>query len=166
MCVAFTGDLAELFIIAFIINANYIPTLLTNRKWKTSIFFYLSASFLMTLLPPPRRFCFHPCPFVCCAVGLSAKLQKNYWTDFHETWKEDETWPRINSINFWCRSRWERKGPEMLSHSLTLRFSTFFFNFSGNNLWILMKKIWKKSILQPGIPKVILLPNYWSLRIQ
>ena len=37
----------------------------------------------------------HPCLF----VGLSAGWRKNYATDFHETWMEDESQSRIDPID-------------------------------------------------------------------
>ena len=34
-------------------------------------------------------------------VGLSAGFHKNYRTDFHKTWMEDGSRPRMDPINFW-----------------------------------------------------------------
>ena len=53
--------------------------------------------------------CFHLRLFVSGLVGLSAGLQqKKQETDFQETWMKDRSGPRIDPINFWCRSRWKR----------------------------------------------------------
>lgn len=47
-------------------------------------------------------------------------------TDVHESWMEDGSQPRTDTINFWGRSR-----------SL---LPIIFIHFSGSNGWILMRK--------------------------
>lgn len=37
---------------------------------------------------------------VCVLVGLSAGFNKNYWTDFCQTWMEDEPQPRTDPLTF------------------------------------------------------------------
>ena len=69
-------------------------------------------------------------------VGLWAGWNKNYRTDFHKTWMKEGSLPRLEPINFWCRSL------NLFWLSLTLRHGAFFNifdNFSGNSAWILMK---------------------------
>lgn len=39
-------------------------------------------------------------------IGLLAEWHKSYWTDLHVTWMENESRPRIESINFGSGSRW------------------------------------------------------------
>lgn len=60
----------------------------------------------------------HVYTHICLLVGLSAGWHKNFWMDFHKTWMEEESRPRMDPMNFWCRSRrfsslclrlWERR---------------------------------------------------------
>lgn len=67
-----------------------------------------------------------PCSLVCL-IGLSARLHKNYRTDFHKTWVKDEFWGEIDTINFWCRAGHKNS----LSPFLKKHFSTFFVNISS-----------------------------------
>ena len=55
------------------------------------------------LLPLPGRLCFN----VCLYVWSLARLSKNYWTDYHETWWKDVIWVWEEPIQFWWRSRSE-----------------------------------------------------------
>lgn len=50
--------------------------------------------------------------FVCCSVGLLARLQKNYRKDFHKAWREDGSRPRMD------RNPHKGKAPEIFSHLL------------------------------------------------
>ena len=64
---------------------------------------------------------------------------------------EDGSWPRIDRIIFWCRSR-SRDGSRDDFLTLTLPdkvFSDIFINFSVNNVGILMKKM--RHIYMTGI---------------
>lgn len=50
------------------------------------------------VLPPPRMLSFLPCPFVGGLV-CQQDYTKIYRMDFHETWIEDVSQPRIDPIN-------------------------------------------------------------------
>ena len=46
-----------------------------------------------------------PCDCLFTSVSLSAGLHKSFWTDFHETWMEDVSRPKIDPINFWIHMK-------------------------------------------------------------
>jgi len=54
------------------------------------------AMYKQTLLPPPRRICFHHCLSVC----LLATLRKNFQTDLHEIFGEGWQLAMNNWSNF------------------------------------------------------------------
>lgn len=46
-----------------------------------------------------------PPDIVICSFVLLAWFRKNYWTNFHHTWRRDGVWAWDESIKFWCRCR-------------------------------------------------------------
>lgn len=53
--------------------------------------------------------------------GLSTGLHKNCGTDFHETWVEGGSWPRIDPNKLWCRSEKRDEQRNLFSRSLTMQ---------------------------------------------
>ena len=76
-----------------------------NKHFLFDSLHFLGEIFLNHL--PPPRLCFSPVSFSLSGhfVGLWPELHKNCWMNFHETWMEDASQPRIDPINFRCRSR-------------------------------------------------------------
>ena len=58
---------------------------------------------------------------VCWLFGSSAGLHKKRWANFHTTWMEDLSRPRMDPVNFWCRSR-ERDGSMTFFHCPHVKF--------------------------------------------
>jgi len=57
---------------------------------------------IRTLLPPPRKLCFH---FVCESLRSLAVLRENYSTDLKKkNWWQGGTWPTEETIIFWWQS--------------------------------------------------------------
>ena len=56
---------------------------------------------------------------------------------FLQTWMEEGSWRRSDPINFYCKSR---------NFCETGRSPAFFGNFSGNDAWMLLKKIRRTKV--------------------
>lgn len=67
-------------------------------------------------------------------VGLSAGEHKNCWTEFHQTWTEDESQPRTEPINFWFGSR-QRGAYVLLPLWHWNHFCPSFFPSQWRELW-------------------------------
>ena len=60
---------------------------LKSLKKKNLLISWVNSSYKEVMLSPVS---------ICLLVGLSIGLHKNYYTDFHETWMEDVSRPRID----------------------------------------------------------------------
>jgi len=63
--------------------------------------FIKQITFILYLLPLPRRICTHHRLSVCLFVCLLATLCKNFWTNLHKIFREGRQWANEQVIKFW-----------------------------------------------------------------